>query len=46
MNWLLLECRQCLDLVNVDVGVPTAIELIVDLKDPFMHVEVAGDELC
>lgn len=31
--------------VDVEVGVATAVELVINLEDPHLHVEVSGDEL-
>ena len=40
------EFHDCLDLVNADRGVTSAIVLIVDFENPLSSVQVIGDQSC
>ena len=45
LHGFLLQVGQRFDLINIDVGMSPAVELIINLKDPLVDVEVAGNQL-
>jgi hypothetical protein len=46
LNWFLAKISECLDLVDVQICMSSAVEFVIDFEHPSVHVKIVSNKLC